>query len=615
MNKFIQRVSGVINTPFSRVSVRYSSNGVRIGCASGFWGDSSTATAQLLATGDTNYIVYDYLSEITMGLLAARRSKDPQGGCIRDFISQVAPHLTEIKEKNIKLISNAGGLDPLVLSQMLREIADKQSVSELKIAVVTGDGLLDQIESIRSELSPRDLDTGRPFPDKLLSANAYLGAEPIAYALERGADIVLTGRCVDSAMVLAPLMHEYGWCPGDWDLLAKGSLAGHILECGAQATGGICTDWRSVPDWDRIGYPVAEVYKDGSFFITKPRETGGVVNIGTVSEQIVYEIGDPASYLLPDVTCDFRDVRLTPTSDGVLVHGATGRPAPDSYKVCATYTEDYRVTSLSPIVGPNIREKGLKVANATLKKVRDILEAQKLGDFIEEHVQVFGCNDSYGPYAVDNAEDLREGMIWMACKHKQRAALEIFASHIAPAGTGMAPGLTTLVGGRPKPSPILKLFSFLVPKTSLSVQLHINGTTESVPIRSQIAESNTNGDMPAVLEPYESPNWHLNCDRLERLAYIRSGDKGNCVNIGVVARDRSYYSTLVNKLTREKVEQFFAHRAHPDFEYKVERYTLPGIRGLNFVLRGVLGGGALENLTPDPQGKAYAQMLADMHLI
>ena len=613
MKKFLQNVSSLLSTPLSRISLRNSSNAVRIGCASGFWGDSSTATSQLLATGDTNYIVYDYLSEITMGLLAARRAKDPQGGCIGEFISQVAPHLIEIKEKNIKLISNAGGLDPLVLSEVLRDIAEKLNVPELKIAVVTGDGMLDQVDRIRAELNPLDLDTKRPFPDQPLSINAYLGAEPIAYALERGADIVLTGRCVDSAMVLAPLMHEYGWSPGDWDLLAKGSLAGHILECGAQATGGICTDWRSVPDWDRIGYPIAEVYKDGSFLVTKPRDTGGVVNIGTVSEQIVYEIGDPAAYLLPDVTCDFRDVRLTATPDGVLVHGATGRPAPDCYKVCATYTEDYRVTSFSPIIGPNIREKGLKVADATLKKVRGILETKKLGDFLEEYVQVFGCNDSYGPNALNNAEDLREGLIWISCKHKQKAALEIFSSHIAPAGTGMAPGLTTLLGGRPKPSPILKLFSFLAPKGSLSVQLHIDGSTECVPIRSGGSNGSTN--VRAVLEPMENLNWHLNCDKLEKLAYIRSGDKGNSVNIGVVARDPEFYSTLVNKLTRERVEEFFAHKAHPDFEYKVERYTLPGIRGLNFVLRGVLGGGALENLTPDPQGKAYGQMLADLHLI
>ncbi|KAI6650978.1 hypothetical protein LOD99_5555 [Oopsacas minuta] len=609
MRRIFNNSFGLSRTP--KIFARYSSNGVRIGCASGFWGDSFTVTSQLLATGNTDYIVYDYLSEITMGLLAARKLKGAKG-CIDEFILQIAPHLIEIKEKNIKLISNAGALDPLVLSENLKDIAEKLNIPELKVAVVTGDEMLHKVDKIH-QINPTDLDTNIPFPDEPLSINAYLGAEPIAYALQRGADIVITGRCVDSALVLGPLMHEYGWKSTDWDLLAKGSLAGHILECGAQATGGICTDWRDVPDWDNIGYPIAEVYKDGSFLVTKPLNTGGIVDIGTVSEQIVYEIGNPASYLLPDVTCDFRDIRLTAVPDGVLVNGATGRPPSGSYKVCVIYPQDFRITAPALVIGPNIREKGLKVANNILKKVKRILEAKKLGDFTEEYLQVFGCNDSYGPHALNNSEDLREGMIWISCKHKNKAALELLGALIASAGTGMSPGLTNIIGGRPKPSRILKLFSFLTPKQSLSVKLHIDGNIEDIPIHIPDT-TNYVDNIPIIIEPLENPNWHLNCDKLEKLAYIRSGDKGGTVNIGVVARDPEFYSTLVNKLTPEKVYEFFAHKAHPNFKYKVDRYTLPGIRGLNFVLSGVLGGGALENLTPDPQGKAFGQMLADLHL-
>ena len=595
-----------------KIPIRNSSNGVRIGCASGFWGDSSTVTSQMVATGNTDYIVYDYLSEITMGLLSARKMKSGDG-FIFEFISQITPHLIEMKERNIKLVSNAGGLDPLALSNSLKDIADKLSIPELKIAVVTGDEMLHQASRIRSDLKPLDLDTNRPFPTNPLSMNAYLGAEPIAHALKRGADIVITGRCVDSALVLGPLMHEYGWNSTDWDLLAKGSLAGHILECGAQATGGICTDWRNVPDWDNIGYPIAEVYKDGSFLVTKPQDTGGVVDIGTVSEQIVYEIGNPASYMLPDVTCDFRDIRLTSVPKGVLVNGAKGRPPSGSYKVCVIYSQDFRLTAPALLIGPNVKEKGLKVANSILKKVKHILETKKLGDFIEEHVQVFGCNDSYGPNAPNNSEDLREGMIWISCKHENKTALDILSAQVASAGTGMSPGLTGIIGGRPKTSPILKLFSFLTPKQSISAKLHLDGDIEEIPIH--IPNTSTVDEIPPIIEPVENPNWHLNCDRLEKLAYIRSGDKGGTVNIGVVAREPEFYSTLLNKLTEEKVYKFFAHKAHPDFKYQVDRYTLPGIRGLNFVLRGVLGGGALENLTPDPQGKAFGQMLADLHLI
>ena len=579
---------------------------VRIGCASGFWGDTATSTPQLIFNGNTDYIVYDYLSEITMGLLRKLRF-------VPDFVSHISPYLKDIKERNIKIVSNAGGLDPLKCAEQLHMIAEKSGLTDLKIAVITGDNVMDKIVEVREDLQPRDLDTNHHFPQNVLSMNAYIGAEPIAYALKRGADIVITGRCVDSAIVLGPLMHEYNWGPTQWDLLAQGSLAGHVLECGAQATGGICTDWRDVSGWDNIGFPIAEVYENGHFLVTKAPNTGGVVNIGTVSEQIVYEIGDPASYLLPDVTCDFRDVSLTATDDGVLVSGAVGRSANGSYKVCVIHLKEYRATAYSLIVGPNVREKGLKNADAIMKRVRRMLEAANFALFKEEFVQVFGCNDSYGGHAPINSEDLREGVLMLSCKHERADALAIFSQEVAPAGTGMSPGFTTLIGGRPKVTPVLSLFSYLTPKQNLKLTLDINGVQESIPVHVPVNPKDSLQPV-SLTEPAENEHWKLTSGKLENLAYVRSGDKGNTVNIGVVARSPDLYSTLLNKLTKEKVFNFFKHKAHPNFEYKVYRYTLPGIRGMNFVLSGVLGGGALENMSPDPQGKAFGQMLAEMHL-
>ncbi|XP_061566061.1 uncharacterized protein LOC133420388 [Cololabis saira] len=327
---------------------------VRIGCASGFWGDTAASVPQLVYGGKLDFLVFDYLSEITMSLLTAAKSKAPNMGYAPDFVQlALAPFINDIHKKGIRVVSNAGGVNPLACAEAIREVVKKAGL-DLKVAVVTGDDLVPHRSSL-SEVKMADGEGKQPLPKTLHSMNAYLGAEPIRRCLDGGADVVVTGRCVDSAVALGPLMHSFGWTRRDYDLLAAGSLAGHLIECGAQSTGGIFTDWDKVPDWDNMGFPVVECSGDGSFVLSKPPKTGGLVSFGTVAEQLVYEIGDPRRYLLPDVICDFSQVEIqeVPGVDGgaVRVTGAKGLPPSHDYKVCATYMDGFRATAVCPVGG------------------------------------------------------------------------------------------------------------------------------------------------------------------------------------------------------------------------------------------------------------------------
>ncbi|MGH8541402.1 MAG: acyclic terpene utilization AtuA family protein [Stenotrophobium sp.] len=571
---------------------------VRIGCGAGFWGDSAEGPKQLVDSGEINYLVLDYLAEITMSLLARARAKDPNAGYATDFPDVVARLAPKLKEQGIKLVTNAGGVNPRACQLAIQEKLKALGIA-LKVSIVTGDDLLPRADEFRDV---REMFNGEAMPAKLWSMNAYLGAFPIAKALHYGADIVVTGRCVDTAIALGPLVHEFDWKVDDYDKLAMGSLAGHIIECGAQATGGISTDWELVKDdWDRMGFPIAVCNPDGAFEVTKPKGTGGRVAPETVAEQIVYEIGDPGSYLLPDVTCDFRNVQLRQVGENrVSVTGARGRAPTDTYKVSATRQDGFRATGTMMIGGCDALKKADAVAAAILRRTRRLFEQRKLADYTRTDVEVLGSEANWG--ANSRARDTREVILKLSVHHADKNALEIFGREFIPPATSMAQGITGFSGGRPAPTPLVRLFSCLVPKSLVRVE--VDGQPFAVP---SAAEKFSAPAPIALAAPAASTSGKTVQVPLIALAYGRSGDKGDTANIGVLARKPEFVPVLRTQLTAEAVRSYFSHFA----KGKVERYELPGLHGFNFLLHNALGGGGMASLRYDPQGKMLAQILMD----
>jgi hypothetical protein len=396
---------------------------VRIGCGAGFWGDSPEGPAQLVRKGDIDYLVMDYLAEITMSILARMKAKKPELGYATDFVTMVMkPLAKEIAAKNIRVVTNAGGVNPEACRDALEAVFAEQGV-KLKVAVVRGDDLSARADAYRAA-GVREMFSGAAMPDRLASVNAYLGAFPIAKALDAGADVVITGRVVDSAVVLGPLIHEFGWKPTDYDLLSAGSLAGHVVECGVQATGGIFTDWKLVADdWDDMGFPIAECAADGSFVLTKPKSTGGLVSTGTVAEQIVYEVGDPRRYILPG--CD-RGLERGPARTGRAGPGQSQRrqralPRPPSYKVSATFADGYRAHGLHDDYRPRRdRQRAEATATAILKRSERLMRAAGFDGFSPRRPSRCWARKP-ATARSPGAGKTREIVLKIAVRHRQQA--------------------------------------------------------------------------------------------------------------------------------------------------------------------------------------------------
>jgi hypothetical protein len=577
---------------------------VRIGGASGFWGDSMVAAPQLVKLGRLDYLVFDFLAETTMSILASARAKKPELGYATDFVDiAMKPVLAELKRQGIKVVSNAGGINPHGCAAALQALAEAEGVA-LRIAVVEGDDVSAQMAQLRTA-GTRDMFTGEALPEKVLSANAYLGALPIAAALAAGADVVITGRCVDSAVTLGPLMHEFGWQPGDYDLLASGSLAGHIIECGCQATGGLHTDWEDIPDWAHMGYPVVECHADGSFIVTKPEGTGGKVIRANVAEQLLYEIGDPGAYLLPDVSCDFREVVIEQVgADRVRVGPARGRAPSPSYKVSATQLDGFRCAGSMVFIGIDAEKKAVRTAEAIIERTGEILQQMGLAPFTSTAIEVIGSEWLYGPHS--RTRQVREVTMRVVANHPQKAALAMFAREIAPSGTSWAPGTTSPGGGRPAVSPLIKPFAFTLAKGSVPVAFVLGGERHAVEIPCDVDGA---AAVPATEPPaFDEEDGGEQVEvRLIDLAWARSGDKGNLSNIGLVARRPEWLPLLWSRVTAQFVGDYFAHLVHG----KVERFHLPGIASMNLLLHDALDGGGPSSMRMDPLGKGMAQMLLD----
>jgi hypothetical protein len=580
---------------------------VKIGGACGAWGDSPMGTPQLLGA-DVHYLVMDYLAEVTMSLLARARLKDPEAGFPPDFVLYLKPHLAALALRGVKVVSNAGGVNPQACKRALEALIELAGLP-LRVAVVEGDDLMPLIDELRGK-GTREWVSGEALPAKLLTANAYLGAVPIAAALAGGADIVITGRCADSALALGVLMHEFGWSPAQHDLLAAGSLVGHLLECGPQACGGTFTDWDTVPGWAEIGYPIAECRADGSFVLTKPDGTGGLVTPATVAEQVLYETGDPAAYMLPDVVADFSQVTLS--QDGnhrVAVRGARGRPPSDSYKVSATYQDGYRAVGMLAIVGVDAAAKARRVAEALVERTRSRLAERGLPPLRAERTEVLGAESAYG--SASRAMGTREVVLRLVVEHADAKALDLFARELGSAGLGFAPGITGLIGGRPKPTPVVRLYTFLVPKAWLPAPRVSLGA--QVPCHVPIATHGgfqppaSEPTLPGAVASKASDTAEID---LRQIAHARSGDKGNTSNIAIFFRRPEYVAHMRDELTPARIAEHFSDCV----DGPVTRFEAPGLHAFNFVLDNALGGGGMASLRLDAQGKAHGQRALEMRV-
>ncbi|WP_226455020.1 acyclic terpene utilization AtuA family protein [Pseudomonas sp. AF03-9] len=578
------------------------SDTVRIGCASAFWGDTCTAAAQLVHGGALDYLVFDYLAEVTMSILAGAQMKDPQAGYATDFVEVLTPLLADIQRQGIRVISNAGGIHPQACAAALQAACDKAGIA-LKIAVLLGDDLQPQLKKLENIT---DMFDGTPLPPMCVSANAYLGAPGITQALGLGADIIITGRVVDSAVVSAALVHAFNWSWHDYDRLAQAALAGHIIECGAQCTGGNFTDWREVPDYAHIGFPIVEVSADGQFTVSKVEGTGGLISELSVAEQLLYEIGDPRAYLLPDVICDFSQVTLQQQGDNrVRLHGAKGLPPSDRYKVSATWPDGFRCTASCLIAGIDAVAKAERVSQAIIDKTAELFRQRGWAPYTEVSIELLGSEATYGPHA--RRHDCREVVVKLAVRHPSKQALVLFAREIAQAATGMAPGLTGIVGGRPTVYPLIRLFSFLVDKSVCAPLIDFQGQRHNVELPAAARPSTPTA---AVAPP--KPEGQADASvPLVKLAVARSGDKGNHSNIGVIARAPEYLPWIAEALTPEVIVEWMGHVLDPQ-RGRVQRWYLPGSHSLNFLLENALGGGGIASLRIDPQGKAFAQQLLEI---
>ncbi|BDU76103.1 acyclic terpene utilization AtuA family protein [Mesoterricola sediminis] len=584
---------------------------VRIGNAGGYWGDDPQALArQVRGAIPLDVISIDYLAEITMSILRKQKARDPGLGYARDFVVQAGPLLEEIVAKGIRLVTNAGGVNPGACAEALAAEARRRGV-RLRIAVVEGDDLAPRIgELLDAGEELRHMDTGAPLAplaDRVLAANAYFGALPVAKALEGGPHVVVCGRVTDTGITLGPLMHAFGWGPADYDRLASGIVAGHIIECGAQATGGNFTDWRKVPSFLDMGYPIVECAPDGSFTVTKHPDSGGLVTCQTVREQLLYEMGHPRAYLTPDVTADFSTIDLAPDGrDRVRVRGVTGRPPTDFLKVSLAYADGYKCQGALIVPGPDARAKAEVLAAVLAERCRR--EVPGLAETLTEFV-----GDDATHRALTPPGRAREILLRVSARAASREPLEAFRK-LLPALILSGPAGIAVAGGAPGISEVVSYWPALVRRDRALPRVRL--LEEAGDGLKEIAASGPlpwpEGPGPGAPPPETPDPWTLAAGEgplvrvpLMAIAHARSGDKGDTANIGLIGRSGPCYAWLRDHVTADRVKAWFAAHARG----RVERHAVPRLWALNFLLEEALGGGGTVGLAIDPQGKTLAQAL------
>jgi hypothetical protein len=448
---------------------------VRIAAGQGFWGDLPDAPVRQVQGGPIDYLMLDYLAEVTMSIMQKQKARDPNAGYARDFVPLLKEILPTCVEREIKVVANAGGVNVPGCAAAVRDVAVELGLGDkVRIGMVTGDDILDRIDELLARgIELRNLDTGEPLAvvrNRIQSANAYLGAAPIVEALSQGANVVITGRATDTGLTLGPLIHEFGWAADDWDRLAAGTIAGHIIECGAQCSGGNCQyDWENIPDLANVGFPIAEASPDGTFVITKHEGTGGCVNVPSVKEQLLYEMSDPHAYITPDCVADFTTIHLADDGpDRVRVFGIKGRPATDSLKVSISYSSGFKAVGTLVYAWPDAYKK----AQAADRILRERLD--RLGLKFEQVLTEFvGASAAHGALAGEPSPDLAEVQLRVGVRANDRAAVERFTKEIAPLILTGPPAVTGFAGGRPKVEEIVAYWPALIPKSEIQSEVKL----------------------------------------------------------------------------------------------------------------------------------------------
>ncbi len=601
---------------------------VRIGNAGGYWGDDPQAMERQLDGGELDYITSDFLAEVTMGILMKEKLRDGRLGYVHDFLDQLEPLLGALARRGVRIVTNAGGLAPGTLAEKIAQAVRRRGLA-LTVACVEGDDLTGRVDELYPDQERfANLETGEELAavrERLLSANAYFGIPGILDALRGGAHIVITGRVGDPAVALAPMVHELGWALDDWDRLAAGVAAGHIIECGGQATGGNFTDWERVPSWSRLGFPIVEMRRDGSFLIRKHPGSGGLLDCATVAEQVVYELGDPRNYVSPDVVADLSGIRLEDRPEGVLVRGIRGRPPTSRLKVSMSYADGWRACGSILVGGRNL---GRKAA------IFEQILRERVGSPPPRRLQA----ELLGGTGPSDPDGYGTALLQFCAWDGQPSAVERFSRAISTLILS-GPAGAAVTGGRPRPQQVVAYWPALIDKKRLSCRVRLlapggrveehdglppaffpagigeDGARESAAAGAGAGASPPGdahgGGLNRTAGPQHpaptSPPAGRRKVRLAELCLARSGDKGDTATIGVVARGPEAYRFLKASLTAAAVRRLFADVCRGE----VVRYELDGILALNFLLHRALDGGGARSLRADAQGKLLAQRLLE----